>query len=550
MNRIGYENWDTGPQPAVPTRTERRGYWQRFVGKLKGSDQPPSGPSRISGNDQAPERTEDGDWVVGPDTTWSQILDQAAGRGYLYGGQKLVINRDVAMTYACMARCATLISAVCAQLITGGHLRVVDAQRKRQSSRRIDKALETLAYSPDRGVTSSFAFWEDCYMDYTFEGNAIIVPGLSSDGIVTSFRRMAVWDGEISYTREGRPVYRVAPVDGNFRTETIAGRDLIHPRFPRMQGAEYSKRTSRQGFAVPPIVSLTPALGIGIRGDSYVLEWFKHGSKSKSHFNIKLEPGEDPLTPNEQKKLTDWVLAQTRSGNPVITQAMESSRIDDTPQDRNAGDLREQQILEVARFYGVPAPLIGVQMTSWGKGIEDLAKLFVRYCVTHHLERFLSPMSLRLLPRGMKFMADMTELLRGDAEAISKLLSVGMGGPNSPRILTFEESRHAWGLSADPEGSFEYPSDDMQQNNDGNDSGGGDGQGEGDGSGPAQPPAAPTAPPPIGGADDEGYNIEPGDLRCSQCDKLLAKDSIFVLAKVKCPRCDHVEVQRGKRRSR
>ena len=480
-----------------------------------------------------------------PDTTWSQILDQASGRGYLYTGQKLIISRDVALTYSCMARCANLISAVCAQLITGGHLRVVDHMRKRQSSRRIDKALETLAYSPDGGVTASRTFFEDCYMDYCFDGNAIVVPGRASDGTLMGFRRMAVWDGEISYTREGRPVYRVSPVDGNFRTETIAGRDLIHTRWPRMQGPEYSKRTSRQGFAVPPVTALTPALGIGIRGDTYVLEWFKTGSKSKTHFNIRLEAGEDPMTPEEQKKLTDWVLSQARTGNPVITQAMESSRIDDTPQDRNAGDLREQQILEIARFFGVPAPLIGVQMTAWGKGIEDLAKLFVRYCVTHHLDRFLAPMALRLLPRGMIFMADMTDLIRGDAEAISKLLTVGMGGPNSPRIYTFEEARHIAGQTADPDGTFEYPTDKVEQN--GDDSGGGDGQGEGEPGGPAQPPATPPTPPPVG-SDDGDYGIEPGDLRCTNCDKLIAKDSIFVLANVKCPRCGHLDTQKGRRR--
>ena len=67
---------------------------------------------------------------VPADTTWSQILDYASGAGdawpldfYRAG---LPISRDVAVSYATLNRCVTLIAGTVAQLITGGTLRVVD----------------------------------------------------------------------------------------------------------------------------------------------------------------------------------------------------------------------------------------------------------------------------------------------------------------------------------------------------------------------------------------------------------------------------------------
>lgn len=512
------------------TKQEDQGLVQRFMSWLSPKAE------------DSPERTDDGKWLVDWDTTLSQILDYMSGAGTIWAGQKLVISRDVALTYAVMARCSTLISAVCAGLITGGQLRVVDHQRKRQSSRRVERVLETLATSPDGGQSSSFSFWEDCIADYCFDGNALVVPSVTVDGMLNGFRRMASWDGETTHTREGRVVYRLTPADGKFSTETIAARDMIHARWPRLQGSEYTKRTSRQGFAVPPITALTPAIGIGIRGDKYILGWFDSGAKSKTHFNYNLKEGQPLLTDAQQQQFQEWILKQAKSGAPIITQGIDSNSIDDTPQDRNAFQLRQQQIEEIARFYGVPAPLVGITMTQWGSGIEQLSKMFLKFCVMHHLDRFLRPMGLRLLPKGMFFLADTTDLLRGDSDAISKLLSVGMGGPNSPRIYTFEESRHIAGLSADPEGTFDYPTDKVEEDS-GTGNGGGDGSGEGDDGGNAQPPSAPPAPPPI-------QQDKEVDVRCTECDRLLGKSTIFSFAQVKCRHCNKIKTHDGRPKRR
>ena len=82
---------------------------------------------------------------VPAETTWSQILDYASGAGdawpldfYRAG---LPISRDVAVSYATLNRCVTLIAGTVAQLVAGGTLRVVDADGRRRTSRQAERVL-------------------------------------------------------------------------------------------------------------------------------------------------------------------------------------------------------------------------------------------------------------------------------------------------------------------------------------------------------------------------------------------------------------------------
>ncbi len=44
------------------------------------------------------------------------------------------------------------------------------------------------------------------------------------------------------------------------------------------------------------------------------------------------------------------------------------------------------KIEEIARPFGVPRPLLGVDDTSWGSGIDSLGQLFVRFALNPHFE--------------------------------------------------------------------------------------------------------------------------------------------------------------------
>ena len=106
-----------------------------------------------------------------------------------------------------------------------------------------------------------------------------------------------------------------------------------------------------------------------------------------------------------------WVQKFSKSREPLVTFGGKSTKIEDSPQDREARGLREFQVEEIAKVYGVPAPLVGVQVTEWGAGIEQLSKLFWRTGERLHIERFLAPFQNSLLLPGDRFHVNTIDFL-------------------------------------------------------------------------------------------------------------------------------------------
>ena len=132
----------------------------------------------------------------------------------------------------------------------------------------------------------------------------------------------------------------------------------------------------------------------------------------------------------------------------------EHERLRTRPQDREARGLREFQVEEVAKVFGVPAPLVGVQVTEWGAGIEQLSKLFWRTGERLHIERFLAPFQNILLRPGDRFHVNTIDFLRGDSAAIKEMIMALQGDAQRAPVATREELRDIAGLTVDPVGQF------------------------------------------------------------------------------------------------
>ena len=409
--------------------------------------------------EQSGEQT--GGSLVPANTTWSQILDYASGSGefwpFDFYRARLPISRNVAVSYATLNRCVTLIAGSVAQLVTGGNLRVVDSEGRSRNTRRARRVIDLLSTSPDGGVTPAHSFVEDAVADYCLDGNALILPSISGDGMLNRLQRMSPWEAELTYAQQGEGVYRLTPVDGPVVSQYAAARDVIHVRWPRLLRYNAQNRAGRDGFALGPVIALRPALEIGLQGDRYIREWFLRGSRSKIHVDFPTSVGAKPLVRQQRLELAQWVRKYSKSSSPLVTFGGKSSKLEDTPQDEAAKELREFQVHEVAKVFGVPAPLLGVDIVKWGTGIEQLAKLFYRFGLRQHLERFLSPFQIRLLRPGDRFYVDTTDLLRGDADAIQKMIMALQGDAQRPPIATRDELRHIAGLRIDPEGEFVAP---------------------------------------------------------------------------------------------
>ncbi|MFM2465156.1 phage portal protein [Paraburkholderia sp. RL17-368-BIF-A] len=100
-------------------------------------------------------------------------------------------------------------------------------------------------------------------------------------------------------------------------------------------------------------------------------------------------------------------------------------------------ETRNHQIEEVARMYGVPRPLLMMDDTSWGSGIEQLAIFFIQYGLAHWFVSWEQAAARSFIPDSQlgkqQFKFNEGALLRGtlndQASFFSKALGAGGQAP-------------------------------------------------------------------------------------------------------------------------
>lgn len=113
--------------------------------------------------------------------------------------------------------------------------------------------------------------------------------------------------------------------------------------------------------------------------------------------------------------------------------------------DNQAIEQRKHQIEEIARAFGVPRPLLGVDDTSWGSGIDVLGQFFVRYALNPWFEAWQQAIERSLLTDAeadeyeVKFNAG--ALLRGSMKDQAEFFAKGLGAGGHTPWLHPDEPR-------------------------------------------------------------------------------------------------------------
>ena len=145
----------------------------------------------------------------------------------------------------------------------------------------------------------------------------------------------------------------------------------------------------------------------------------------------------------------------------ILEEGMEAKAVAGTSRESQTIEQRKHQVEEIARVFGVPRPLVGMDDTSWGSGIEQLSHGFVRYGLAPWFVAWEQAIARCLLSQDerkegyyAKFNAG--ALLRGSmkdqAEFFAKALGSGGGKPwmtqNEVREA-FDQNRHKDGDDLD-----------------------------------------------------------------------------------------------------
>lgn len=136
-----------------------------------------------------------------------------------------------------------------------------------------------------------------------------------------------------------------------------------------------------------------------------------------------------------------WIIAEEGlEAKPFAASGKDSQRL----------ETAQHQIEEIARPFGVPRPLLGVDDTSWGSGIDVLGQFFVRYALNPWFEAWQQAIERDLLTdeEADLYEAKFNEgaLLRGSMKDQADFFSKALGAGGHQPWMDYEEVRETMDL--------------------------------------------------------------------------------------------------------
>ena len=366
---------------------------------------------------------------------WNDYL-----RGAVDGGRGG--GRNWATRYAPLWRAVNIIASSGARLLTR-HLSVVNADGDYVEDEYARAALDVVAgrtLRPNRvGATE---FWEDVFADYLLAGNAFVVCRRDRLGRPQSIIQLTADNTSTRFSAEHDHIFyegadAAAPMK---KLRTYMSKDVAHYRWPRMLG--WQEQTARWQFSVSPISHLSRPIRIGLAAEGCIDDHFESGGAVGPRTYVTVE---DRLNEKSRVEFINRLIKHVKERLPLVFFGRtDVGQIDDPAQDSNLLSLRQHQIAEIGRLYGIAPTLLGGDDSHvWGNGVEQLSIAFWRFGLSAHLARLLSPLSAVMLRKGEQFKVDETAFLSGDMQSISQWLDAALG---RGAAITINEAREKLGL--------------------------------------------------------------------------------------------------------
>ena len=174
--------------------------------------------------------------------------------------------------------------------------------------------------------------------------------------------------------------------------------------------------------------------------------------------NLK-HPGK--LSPQAFERLKEGMenryQGEENAGKWIITEeGMEAKPFPSTAVDGQLVEMRAANVEEIGRLFGVPRPLLGVDDTSWGTGIEQLAALFVRFGLNPWFKCWEDELKLKCFRQEEwgDVYPDFAEreLLRGTIKEQFEAYAKAAGSGGHRPFMQPNEIREELGLGARPDG--------------------------------------------------------------------------------------------------
>ncbi|MGH9890955.1 MAG: phage portal protein [bacterium] len=338
-------------------------------------------------------------------------------------GAGVPVTESTSLGLTAVWRAVTLISAAAASMSLDTFRRVDETSKVKLSSFLDDPAgsspIPLTPFQWVETVTAHILLHGNAYLAHVYGGAGQIV-GLSP-----------LHPGSVSVEwhqhRPGEKLYRVSFADGSQGEFTTV--DLTQIMGLSTDGL--------RGYS--PIAVARHAIGTGIAGGRNAAATFASGATISGI--VTPEDGED-LTEDEARTIKSSLRAKLTGPENAGDIAVLNRRLKFAPWSFSAVDAqfiesRQFSVAEISRLYGVPRELLSeAGATSWGTGIQELVRGFLKFTLDPLLRRIESQLSTLLpSPRFVEF--NRKQLLQGSpSEEIDLLLKQVNGG-----LLSVNEAR-------------------------------------------------------------------------------------------------------------
>lgn len=226
--------------------------------------------------------------------------------------------------------------------------------------------------------------------------------------------------------------YRYQPDKGGPRT--FAPHEIFHLRGLSLDGIS--------GLSL--VKQARDAIGLSISAELAAGRLFKNGSfigGALKHPQTLSDPAFDRL----KASLAEKEGAENAGKNLILEEGMDYVAMSANARDAQMVEFRKFQVEEIARVTGVPRPLLMVDETSWGSGIEALGRFFVQYALGPWFEAWQQAAERSLLvgdekdTLSIKFNAG--ALLRGSLKDQADFYAKALGAGGAPGWRSQNEIR-------------------------------------------------------------------------------------------------------------
>lgn len=237
---------------------------------------------------------------------------------------------------------------------------------------------------------------------------------------------------EIKQRPDWTVVYEYQPAEGGKRT--YAADEIFHLRGLSMDGLNGVNLVRQARDAIGLALSAELAAGRLFKNGSFIGGALKHpGKLSDAAFNrLKASLAEKEGAANAGKNL-------------ILEEGMEYAAMAQNAKDAELSGLRKMQVEEIARVTGVPRPLLMVDETSWGSGIQALGQFFVQYALNPWFTAWQQAAERSLLTDdesekySVEFNAD--ALLKGSTKDQGDFFAKALGAGGQRPWMTQDEVR-------------------------------------------------------------------------------------------------------------